>query len=82
MAAFRKSAERRAAARIEIASAIAQQRATYRREFPQYPANKPFAKALSTTHTEYDTLLPGNKIAREQAQATLTNGLSWLRGSV
>jgi hypothetical protein len=69
MAAFRKSAERRAAARTEVASAIAQQRATCRREFPQYPANKPFAKALSTTHTEYDTLLPGNKIASEQAQA-------------
>ena len=69
MAAFRKSAEHRAAARTEVASTIAQQRATCRREFPQYPANKPFAKALSTTHTEYDTLLPGNKIAREQAQA-------------
>jgi hypothetical protein len=69
MAAFRKSAECRAAARIEVASAIAQQRATCRRESPQYPANKPFAKALSTTHTGYDTLLPGNKIASEQAQA-------------
>jgi len=69
MAAFRKSAGCRAAARIEIASAIAQPRATCRREFPQYSANKPFAKALSTTHTEYDTLLLGNKIAVEQAQA-------------
>jgi hypothetical protein len=76
MAAFGKSAECRAAARIEIASAIAQPRAICRREFPQYSANKPFAKALSTTHTEYDTLLLGNKIAVNKRRPTLTNDLS------